>query len=925
MIKNLLLTSFILLSILITQNLYSQSIKGKITDASNSDPLTGAIVKISELKQGAASDIDGNYTIDNLKPGSYTVDITYIGYSSQKIKDVIVQDGKVTTLNISLKIDGLSTEEINVESSQSLANEQSLLTEQKNSSRIQDGMSEQQIKRSPDATASDAIKRIIGVNIVDDKFVYIRGTSERYNNTTLNGVLIPSTEADRKSFSFDLFPAKLLENIIISKSFSPELPGNFSGGLVQLNTKDIVDQFTFNFETSGAFLTGTTSKGNFYDYDAGQKKTLFWLNGLDNGSRAIPSDFPSAKFTSPNSYGKSLNNNWQQNNNKSPLNGGFQLSAGNNFSLFNNPLGVLFAYTYKNGFVNETVQRSEYNSDTTTLVNYSGRTSNYFVLSGGLLNINYKIGDNNKFSFKNTTSISSDDNTRYYEGYTKVSADLDKKIYVTDFIERRLYSGQLTGSHYINDLNKMNLTWYLSYSESGRNEPDTKSTYYQRETGTEDKYFTPLSTIANANVGERFYSSLSDINRNLGVNFNMNFLNFHGNQKSKIKFGLLGVGTDRNFSARNFAPVNAGSFLIGFEPIDSIYRAENMDPSKLYYVETTDLSDQYTASEDLYAGYLMFDISALSNMKISAGLRYEYDEIKLNSYLRNTQTPVNVNQINNDILPAVNITYSLNEKTNLRASFSQTVSRPELREVAPFAYIDFVTQGLLSGNPDLKESLIQNYDLRYELFPDAGEIASLSLFYKHFNSPIEKVIVPTLTSAIPSYTFANATGGADNYGLEIELRKKLGFVSSLLNDFTLNANLILVNSEVNLEGLQTAVSEKTRRLQGQSPFTVNAGLYYDNYDIGLSTNLLFNIYGDKISEAGKSGFSDVLENGRTVMDFSVTKSFLSKFEAKFTARDLLNQDLIFTQDFKLNNEILTKTVRTYSTGTSYTLTLGYKF
>ena len=740
----------------------------------------------------------------------------------------------------------------------------------------------------------------------------------------MNGVLIPSSEADRKSFSFDLFPSKLLENIIIAKSFSPELPGNFSGGLVQLNTKDLVDQLTVNFETSGTFLTGTTSKGNFYDYNAGEKKTLFWLNGLDNGSRAIPSDFPSSKFTGPNTFGKSLNNNWQQNANKAPLNGGFQLTLGNNFSIFQNPLGVLFAYTYKNGFVNETIQRSEYNSDTTTLVSFSGRTSNYYVLSGGLLNLNYKIGDNNKFSFKNTTSISSDDNTRYYEGFSKVTADLDKKIYVTDFIERRLYSGQLSGNHYLHNLSKLNFNWYLSYSESERNEPDTKSTFYQREIGTEDPYFTPLSTIANANVGERFYSTLFDINRNLGLNFDMNFLNFSNKQRSKIKFGALGVGTDRNFSARNFAPVNAGSFMIGFEPIDSIYRPENMDSTKLYYIETTDLSDQYTASENLYATYLMFDVP-LNKLKIIAGLRYEYDEIKLDSYVRNTQTPVNVNQTNNDLLPSVNAIYALNSKTNLRASFSQTVSRPELREIAPFAYIDFVTQGLLSGNPNLEESLIQNYDLRYELFPDAGEIASLSLFYKHFDSPIEKVIVPTLTSAIPSYTFANATGGANNYGLEIELRKKLGFISKYLNNFTLNGNVTLVNSQVNLDGLQTAVNELTRRLQGQSPYTVNLGLYYDNYEAGLNVNLLLNIYGDKISEVGKSGFSDVLENGRDVLDFSITKTFLQKFEAKFTARDLLNQDLVFTQNFNLNDEILTKTVRTITTGTNYTFTLGYKF
>lgn len=922
--KNISTLIFSVLILLFAQNIYSQSIKGKVIDASNSDPLVGATVKVKAIQQGAVTDLDGYYSIDDIVPGNYTIEISYIGYNLKTIENVKVEKDKVTNLDVALTIDGISTDEIVIESTQSLSNEQSLLTEQKNSENIQDGISEQQIKRAPDVTAGDALKRVIGVNIVDNKYVYIRGTSERYNNTTLNGVLVPSSESDRKSFSFDIFPSKLLENIIVAKSFTPDLPGNFSGGLVQLNTKDLVDQLTVNFETTGSFLTGTTSLGNFYDYSAGQKKTLFWLNGLDNGSRAIPSNFPTSKFTGPNNYGKTLNNNWQQNDNKSPMNGGFQLSLGNNFSVFKNPLGVLFAYTYRNGFVNEEIQRNEYNSDTTTLVNYTGRTSSYSVLSGGLLNLNYKLGENSKFSFKNTSSISSDDNTRYYDGLTRVSADLDKKIYVTDFIQRSLYSGLLSGSHYIHDLSKMNIDWYLSYSESERNEPDTKSTFYQRESGTDDPFFTPLSTIPNANVGERFYSSLFDIIRNQGLNAEMGFLKTTGNQKSKLKFGILGTETDRNFSARNFAPVNAGSFLIGFEPIDSIFRPENIDSTKLYYVETTDLSDQYVASENLYASYLMFDLP-LNNFRIITGLRYEYNEVNLDSYIRNTQTPINVDQKNIDLLPVVNFTYALNPKTNIRASFTQTVSRPELREIAPFAYIDFVTQGLLSGNPELEESLIQNYDLRYELFPEGGEIASLSLFYKHFDQPIEKIIVPTLTSAIPSYTFANATNGADNYGIEIEVRKKLGFISNYLNYFTLNANLTLVNSEVNLEGLQTATSELTRRLQGQSPYTLNLGLYYDNYDIGLNANLLFNIYGDKISEVGKSGFSDVVENGRDVIDFSVSKTFLNKFEAKFTARDLLNQNLVYTQDFTLNNETITKTVRSISTGTYYGFTLGYKF
>ncbi len=924
MTKNLWLFIFLISLTLFSKPGQSQTIRGKITDASNSDPLIGAVIKIEGTKLGAVTDLDGTYEIPDIAAGKYTVIFSYIGYQSKTVKDVIVNLKDATKIDIALDADGIETEEITVESTSTLANEQSLLLEQKNSTKIQDGISEQQIKRAPDAAASDVLKRVPGVSIVDNKFVFVRGTSERYNNTTLNGVLVPSTEADRKSFSFDLIPAKLLENIIVAKSFTPDLVGNFSGGLVQLNTKDFVDGFTLGFETTGSFLSGTTSKGDFYNYDAGQKQILFYNSGLDNGGRSIPSAFPTTKFTSPNSYGQSLINSWGQDNRKAPANGGFQLALGNNFNLFNNPLGILFAYTYKNGFANESITRSEYNSDTSTLVSYKGRSSNYIVLNGGVLNINYKIGNNNKLSFKNTKSINSEDITQYYEGITRISDYYDRKLYGTEFTERSLYSGQLSGSHYINSISKLNLTWIASYSESERNEPDTKTVYYQKEEGSQDPYQVPLTVIPNENVGERFYSKLFDISRNFLVNFDMDFLKI-SKQRSKIKFGLFADGTDRNFTARVFEPKLAVSSNLGLLPIERIFSPEYFQPDLMYIVETTDKSDAYTANENTYAGYVMFDLP-VKKLRVVTGLRFENDEQKVNGFVRTTGVPVYVNQRNNDYLPSLGLTYSLNENTNIRASATQTVSRPELREIAPFSYIDFVTGGDLSGNPKLEESLIQNYDLRYEIFPAAGEIASVSLFYKHFDQPIEKVIVPTLVGPIPAYSFANAKEGAVNYGLEIELRKKLGFISKDLTDFTFNGNFALINSKVKLGGLQSAASETERRLQGQSPYTLNLGVYYDNYNLGVSVNVVYNQYGEKISEVGRVGFSDRYEKGRGLLDFSASKTFLKNFEGKFTIRNILNQDIEFTENFNLNdNQVIEKTVNTITTGIIYGMTLGYKF
>jgi len=922
-----ILAFLIAISLLVSSESHSQSIQGKVTDAANSDPLTGATIKVLEAKTGAIADLDGTFVIEDIAPGKYELEVSYVGYDSKKVKDVVVAEGKATIVDIALSVDGLTTEEITVESTPNLANEESLLNEQKNSDQIQDGISEQQIKRAPDASASDVVKRVSGVNIVGSKFVFVRGISERYNNTTLNSVLVPSTETDKKSFTFDLFPSKLLENIIISKSFTPDLPGNTSGGLVQLTTKDFVEQFTYSFELTGAFVNSTTLDGGFYDYNASQSKTLFWNSGKDDGGRSIPSNFPTTPFSGANNFGKTLKNNWGQDERKAPMNGGFQLSLGNNFGVFGNPLGAIASYTYRNAFTNSQVNRNIFNSDTTTLLDYDGRSSQYNVLSGGLLNLNYKIGNNNKLSFKNTYTLISDDFTQYFEGIDNIESNNDKRLYGYYFSERSLLTTQLAGNHYLGTSSAMNISWNASYSEADRSEPDYKTVTYQRVQGSEDPFFVPLSIVPNSKVGERFFSELTDLSRFANMDFEMKFLDLGKSFKSKFKSGILATDTRRQFSARLFAPIKTftSPFDILFQPIDSVFGSQNIDSTIISYVETTNKSDSYDATENIYAGYGMID-GYFDKFRFVAGLRYEYNEQKLTGFQRTTEDEIKVYEINRDYLPSLGVTYEMNSNTNIRASYSLTVSRPELRELAPFGFIDFITTGETSGNPELKESLVRNYDLRYEIYPEPGEIASVSLFYKKFDRPIERVIVPVQSGDFrPSYTYENATNGAYNYGIEIEIRKKLGFISKSLRDLAFNGNITLVNSQVNLEGLEIGSSETTRRLQGQSPYLLNLGLFYDNYDLGLSVNLLYNRFGERIAEVGKIGFSDVEEQGRNVVDFSISKSFLNRFEAKFAIKDILAEDQIFLQEYDLNGQKFEKEVLKYSFGTNYGLSLSYKF
>lgn len=916
-----------------TSILYSQSgkIVGKIYDGQSGSTLPDAVVKLENLNKGAASDMDGSFALENIKAGEHVLKATYVGYNSSSV-NVSVKAGEVVTVDVVLQPEGTATDTLIIEADRILNNDASLLLKQQKADNIQDGISAQQIKRTPDAVASDVLKRVIGVTIVSDKFVFVRGNSERYNNTTLNGIMLPSTDPDKRAFSFDIFPSSLLDNIIVTKSFTADQPGTTSGGLVQLQTRDFPDAFTLSFQTSGGFVTETTTD-DFLTYNAGQKKLLFFNSGIDDGGRLLPSGIPNEPFTGQNNYGKFFRDNWKQENVSAPLNGGLNFSVGGKLNLFDNPLGIVFGYSYKNAFQNKVIERSEFNGDTTQIIRANGRSSEYSVNSGGILNLSYKLGDNSRLSFKNTLSISSEDETEYFEGWRKVvfsAGDEDRKSYKTQFTQRELFSSMVSGNHYIKSLRNMNVQWRASYSESNRKEPDLKRAYYRKELNSEDPYIVPLTSVPNQNVGNRYFSNLLDINRNGGFDIEFDLMKLRKKDPtSKIKLGGYLMGTDRNFSARSFDPfVPFGSYIDATLPLEELYAPENIDSLKINYVEVTSSSDAYTAIENLYAAFVSYDMP-IGKFRLISGLRFEYSEQKLSSYLRSSNEPVNVNLKTNDYLPTLNLSYALNDKTNIRTSFSQTVSRPELRELAPFGFVDFITDGDFSGNPDLKSSLVQNYDLRFEMYPQAGEILALSFFYKNFDSPIERVIIPTTLSPTPSYTFANAEEGAINYGVEIEARKNLGFINKILKNFSLNLNVTLVNSKVNLEGTGSAGNKKERSMQGQAPYIINAGFYYDNYDLGTSVNLSFNRTGNKISEVGRIGFEDVYEQGRSLLDLSISQRIFQNFEVKFSAKDLLNDDLVFTQkvksDASATDATIEKVVRRIKTGVGYSLSFGYKF
>ena len=923
--KIFLLFIFFVLSFSVGLNAQDGKIVGKIYDGQSGSTLPDAVVKLENVNNGAASDLDGSFSLENVKAGQHLLKASYVGYYSQSIS-VKVKPGEIVKVDVVLQPEGTTIDTLVIEAERILNNDAALLLLQKTAENIQDGISSQQIKRTGDATSSDVLKRVVGVSIVDNKFVFVRGTNERYSATTLNGVILPSTDPDKKAFSFDLFPSSLLDNIIISKSYTPDQIGNYSGGLVQVTTKEFPEKLSLIFSTSSSY-NSLTSGNDFLSYNAGESKILFFNSGRDNGSRELPSIIPGNTVLSSNysaqelkTFSRSFTNNWQQKKSSAPLNGGFQLSLGNNFNISKSSnLGVFGAYTYTNGFNTKDIERQSFQSDNFIESKYKGTLSEYSVLWGGLLNLSFRAGESSKFSLKNTYVFSSEDETEYQEGYNNPQTQ-DRKLYSTKFVEREMLSSQISGEHFISSFGKLRITWKGAYSEADRNEPDYKTLRYQRETGLDIPFIASITTVPNPSGGGRFFSNLKDINRSLESNFELSFKPLK-KIEIKSKFGAFYNSSTRDFSARLFAPIlgDANNYQLTFLSIDSLFLPENIDTNKFLYNEVTRKSDTYTASENQAAAYLMFDVP-LGKFRAVLGARLESNLSSLNSYDQ-TGNPVNRNVNKNDVLPSVNLTYALSDKMNLRASYYQSVSRPEFREIAPFSFYDFGEQIFTIGNPELERNLIRNYDIRYEYFPNAGEIVSLSLFYKKFDSPIEEVFVPNSGGDNRVKTYQNAKSGANNYGIELEIRKNLGFIGRALKYFSVNANISVINSKVDLSGIGSTVTNLERRLQGQSPYTINTGLYYDNYDLGTSVNLSYNRFGKRISEVGLDGLSDIEENGRDVVDLSVIQKIFSNFEVKFSVKDILAQDYLFTQKIEGKEEMYKK----FNAGTSYSLGLSFKY
>ena len=928
-----IISFFILFSCSVTAA-FSQDaiISGKVTDGSTGDIMRSVTVELltkekQSTKKGAYSDVTGKYTIKKVQQGVYSLRFRYVGYETKLIENVEVPTGKNVTVNVTLSPETKKAEEVVVTARANKESKEAILAQRKNSAQVSDGVGQEEIAKLPDGDAGQALKRVTGVTVVGDKFVYVRGVSERYNNTTLNGAALTSTEPDKKAFAFDMFPSEFLQSANVIKSFTPDMPGNFAGGLVQLNTIDFPQGFAFKVGLSSAYNDNVSLKsGAFQTYSGGATD---WL-ASDDGTRALVSGMPSTSTELDNlirragnpeadngaaarewiALGRSFNSGvWKQDAIAAPINTGTSISYSNLFDIADNDFGIIASANYSNGYIINQIGRAGLSGAGNEQYNYAGSVSTRSMGWGGLFNMAYKLGGHSTLSFKNIYNQSADDEVVVLQG-NDYNQDRERRFYSAQFVEKSLYSGQVAGQH--NLPGDILTEWNGGFSRSTRNEPDLRRLRYSRQNNNElFSADVPSETAkGDGTVAGRFFSDLIDNAYTAGLNItipvsSLEYLNLPISN-IKIKTGLLLERRDREFGARSFTIIQSKSVFPDVDPEginltaspDKLFDSTNFRANGLGIAEDSKKSDQYAADEQLNAGYAMIDMPfSIGNedFRIITGVRVENNTQRLPAVYTGDNQLISIERNTTDILPALNLIWKTSENTNVRVSGSQTLTRPNLREFAPFAFFDFQRQARVQGNTDLQRALIWNFDARYEYFPRPGEVLSVSTFYKSFQNAIEETILPS--SGNPVFSFQNASGTALNYGIEFELRKQLGFIAEDLENLGASVNVSLINSEVNVR--QGNLND-TRPMWGQSPYSINLGLFYQHPDIGTQVNVGYNRSGERIIQVGLLGSYDfanphVYEQPRDIIDISLSQPIIAGLEARLVVRDILNQELIWLQ------------------------------
>ncbi len=953
---------FSLISFILIGNLFAQQsgkISGKVVDGQNGEALIGSNILVEGTTFGAAADIDGNFIINSVPVGKYTVIFSMIGYAKSSVTGVEVKPGEVTNIEITLNSESFQTDEVVITAKALENNDAGLLIKRQKSAAVSDAISAEAISRSGSSDAAAAVKKVVGASVVDGKYVYIRGLGDRYSSTQLNGAELPSSDPNKKAFQLDLIPANLLDNIVTIKTFTPDKPGNFSGGIVDIGTKTFPSSFNMKVSASSSYNSQVDGQGSNLTYQGGSTD---WL-GYDDGTRSIPSvlsdpniaipisaqaRFDSEKAAELDQYSKAFNGVMDFEKKAPPMNGNFSLSMGDNYKFGDvSSLGYLASLTYNRSnsyyqdgkigrYILTDLNSSELNPQ--LLMNDSKATSE--ANWGALVTTNFNINSNHQIGGNVFYSRSGISTTRYQAGTWPQEFGIDDSTStfynrVLGYRERDLLTYQVRGEHQLGWLLNTKADWNVSFSETSQDEPDLRLIASFRRIVNGDT----TNTISGGNFDDpsRYFRTLNDNSSAFNLNFSVP-VNFGSYFVGKFKFGGAYQKMERDFNERIFSYSTDNRFfnslggdLNAFFQNDNngIKSIDTLSGDRLRHnfgntiKDNSKLRNTYSGNQEVSAAYFMLELPILNNLKFIGGMRYETTALTVASKDESLE-PGSIKE--NDILPSINFIYQLSDDMNLRFAATQTLARPNFREVAPYSSKEFINDVELQGNPNLNRTLIDNYDLRWEWFSRPGEIIAISGFYKNLKNPIELAYAPGSVLSNPIVRYQNVDK-ATIIGAEFEVRFGLDLLFDELDNFSFGSNLSLVGSKIDIPEFEMeqrlavdSTASSSRELQGQSNVILNMDLSYYNDLLGTTASLQFNTFSERLSKVSAGASPDVFEQPQAKLDFILSQKIWNAFTFNFSAKNLL--DSSYKEIYRFKNQDYT--FYEYQSGVTYSMGISYK-
>ncbi len=950
-------------------------LKGRVIDKALGDELTGVTVLVKETGQGTVTDLMGDYQID-LEAGSYTVEYSYVGMAKQTVEGVVVKAGEVTTINIGLQENIEVMEEAVVQAEAIRNSEVAVLNLQKKAISVQDNISSQEIKRLGSSNAGESMKQVTGASLEGGKYMVMRGLGDRYSITQMNGVTLPSTDPYRNSTSMDLIPAGMIDNIITSKTFTPDQPGNFTGGNVNISTKAFPDKRVFTVGISGGYNSLGSFQSSFLRAPGGK---LDWL-GYDDGTRKLDPVYTENKELLNNAFYLKARNpanvyereifnktakgirpesfvNQQTN---SFMDHGFNATYGNRHIWGKQKkLGYIagisysrnFSY-YGNGVSNSWKVLGGGSESLIDFFQLSDRRASENTNLGGLANVTYQWDIRNQISLNVMYNHDGDKVSRQQVGRApQVLSNSDALFFtsVNYLQERSLFNTQLSGKHEFGKRGST-LTWVAGNTVSAMKQPDMKLFAYKIDPNDS----LPIIAPSEFDLPSIFYRDLKDIQYSGQADYEIPFKRENSKLEDKLKFGVAYSAKNREFSELRYRVAMDG---VSFDPNSPNYTPNAMtihdagSPERYFqsdnfgivdvrtdgsgtiirYLHSNFIYDQtrpqnlYTGHENIGAAYAMGVYNLTNRLKVIGGVRLETTDIQVVSDALDTAGKNITGEIKGaDLLPSLSLIYALNSKSNLRFAGSRTLARPNMRELAPFAALDFIGGFIFEGSPGVKRTHITNIDLRYEIYPESGEIIAVSGFYKNFEDPIIRVFDPLKPN--PTIRFDNVES-AQVYGIELEFRKNLKAISPKLKQFKFSTNFSYIYSYSKINATELAAARNNnpefpdwRPLQGQSPYLVNAALTYDNDSIGLDATLSFNLFGPRLAQVGTLGTPDIYERPIPTLNLVVGKALSKHWEMSVKVNNILNYSYQLYQTFRGDKYITAE----YKLGVSASIGISYK-